>query len=181
MRMGGNPPFPTMAHGWISPPPADSPTKKIREEHSDTTADLGFKHYTLKEPSADTLDKLEQFDPDRLIVDNNLLAEFGESTVLATWLVRDGYGLTCAVQPVDFAGYKGFWRDKHLYLLDKDLTNEVVAAILEKYETDGSFNPENVVLFGYSFTWSAMEGLKTNLMRLKDTEKNLRINFEVRF
>ena len=155
--------------------------KKIKEENPDTTADLGFRHYTLKEPSADTLDKLDWFDPDRLIVDNNLLEEFGTPTVLITWLVRDGYGLNCEVQEVDFAGYKGFWRDKHLYLLDKDLTNEVVAAILDKFETDGSFNPENVVLFGYSFTWSAVEALKTNLMRLKDTEKNLRINFEVRF
>ncbi|MGN0619425.1 MAG: hypothetical protein ACI4J7_10450 [Ruminiclostridium sp.] len=51
----------------------------------------------------------------------------------------------------------------------------------EKYETDGTFNPENVVLFGYSFTWTEMESLKTNLARLKDTEKNLRINFDIRY
>ncbi len=50
-----------------------------------------------------------------------------------------------------------------------------------KYETDGSFNPENIVLFGYSFTWTQMEQLKINLQRLKDTEKNLNINFDVRY
>lgn len=155
--------------------------KKIREEHPDTTADLGFKHYTLQEPSADTLDKLEQFDPDLLYAEGDLLTEFGEPTVLATWLVRDGYGLTSSALPVDFAGYKGFWKDKHLYLIEKGLTNEAVAAILEKYETDAAFNPENIILFGYSFTWSALENLKNNLLQLKDTEKNLRINFEMRF
>ena len=155
--------------------------KKIREELPDTTADLGFKHYILQEPSADTLDKLEQFDPDRLYAEGDLLTEFGEPTVLATWLVRDGYGLTCAAQTVDFAGYKGFWKDKHLYLIEKGLTNEAIAAILEKYETDAAFNPENIILFGYSFTWSALENLKNNLPQLKDTEKNLRINFEMRF
>ena len=155
--------------------------KKIREEIPDTTADLGFKHYTLQEPSADTLDKLEQFDPDLLYAEGDLLAEFGEPTVLATWLVRDGYGLTGSALPVDFAGYKGFWEDKHLYLIEKGLTNEAIAAILEKYETDTAFNPENIILFGYSFTWSALENLKNNLLQLKDTEKNLRINFEMRF
>lgn len=155
--------------------------KKIREEHPDTTADLGFKHYTLQEPSADTMDKLEKFDPELLYVDGDLLTEFGEPTVLATWLVRDGYGLTSAALPVDFAGYKGFWKDKHLYLIEKGLTNEAVAAILEKYETDAAFNPENIILFGYSFTWSILENLKNNLLQLKDTEKNLRINFEMRF
>lgn len=156
-------------------------TAKIKEENPNTTADLGFKHYTLKEPSVDTLDKLEQFDPDLLYAEGDLLAEFGEPTVLVTWLVRDGYGLTSSALPVDFAGYKGFWKDKHLYLIEKGLTNEAIAAILEKYETDAAFNPENIILFGYSFTWSALENLKNNLLQLKDTEKNLRINFEMRF
>lgn len=56
-----------------------------------------------------------------------------------------------------------------------------IAAIVDKYEMDGNFNPENVVLFGYSFVWTMTEDLKMNLARLKDTEKNLRINFDVRY
>ena len=66
-------------------------------------------------------------------------------------------------------------------MITQDLSNNAITAITEKYETDGSFNPENVVLFGYSFTWTEMESLKTNLARLKDTEKNLRINFDIRY
>lgn len=61
------------------------------------------------------------------------------------------------------------------------MSNKAIEAIVVKYETDGSFNPENVVLFGYSFTWTEMEALKINLKRLKDTEKNLRINFDIRY
>lgn len=71
--------------------------------------------------------------------------------------------------------------DKHLYLIDANITKESIAAIVDKYETDGSFNAENVVLFGYSFVWTMTEELKMNLARLKDTEKNLRINFDVRY
>ena len=62
-----------------------------------------------------------------------------------------------------------------------ELPNESIEEIVVKYETDGNFNPENIVLFGYSFTWTELESLKTNLKRLQDTEKNLRINFDVRY
>lgn len=153
------------------------------EEYPDTTADLGFKHYILKEPSAETLDKLEKFVPEDqgLFVNNNILSDFGTQTVLATWLVRDGYGFNAPVQAVDLAGYTVYYMDKHLYFIDAGLSKESIAAIVDKYETDGAFNPENVVLFGYSFVWTATEELKMNLMRLKDTEKNLRINFDVRY
>lgn len=155
---------------------------KIREEHPDTTADLGFKHFTLKEPTGDTLDKLLKFTPeDNGMFSSDLVDEFGVPTVLTTWLVRDGYGFTEPAQAIDFAGYTAYYKDKHLYLIGKELSNEAIIAIVEKYETDGAFNPENVVLFGYSFTWSEIDSLKINLVRLKDTEKNLPINFDVRY
>ncbi|HBK67594.1 MAG TPA: restriction endonuclease subunit M [Firmicutes bacterium] len=157
--------------------------KAIREEYPDTEADLGFKHFTLAEPAIETLDKLEKFDPDenKLFADKTLLDEFGKPTILATWLVRDGYGLTAHVEELDLAGYKGYYIGKHLYLVDPELPNKAIEEIVVKYETDGSFNPENIVLFGYSFTWTEIEALKINLKRLKDTEKNLRINFDIRY
>ncbi len=157
--------------------------QKIREEHPDTTSDLGFRHYTLVEPSNTTLDKLEQFSPNDsgMYVTNTILEDFGVPTVLSTWLVRDGYGFTAPVNAIDFAGYTAYHMDKHLYLIHPELSDSAIAAICEKYETDGSFNPENVVLFGYSFKWTELESLKINLARLKDTEKNLRIHFDIRY
>lgn len=157
--------------------------QKIRNENSDTSADLGFKHYTLKEPNPTTLDKLEKFVPDDqgLFLTNDILRDFGTQTVLTTWLVRDGYGFNADVKAIDFDGYTGYYIDKHLYLVDAEITKEAIAAIVDKYETDGDFNAENVVLFGYSFVWTMTEQLKINLARLKDTEKNLRINFDVRY
>lgn len=156
---------------------------KIRVENPSTTADLGFRHFTLKEPTSMSVEKMEKFSPDEngLVITNTVLEEFGIPTVLTTWLVRDGYGFTAPVETVDFAGYTGYYMGKHLYLIDQELSNEAIAAITEKFETDGAFNPENVVLFGYSFKWTEMEALKTNLARLKDTEKNLRINFDIRY
>lgn len=158
--------------------------KAIREASPLTTMelDLGFKHYTLAEPSQNTLDKLEEFDPnDNTLVASGLLAEFGKATVLATWLNHDGYGLASKPEEIDFAEYTGYYIGKHLYLIDENLSNEAIEAILLKFETDGDFNPENVVLFGYSFLWTEREALQTNLKRLKDTEKNLRVNFDIRY
>lgn len=152
---------------------------KIRSERPDTTADLGFKHFTLKEPTSEALDKMETFSD--LTMSDEILNEFGLPTVLATWLVHDGYGFTVPVQEIDFAEYKGYYMNKHLYLIEPNLSDAAIEAIVTKYETDGNFNPENVVLFGYSFFWTELEALKTNLKRLKDTEKNLRINFDIRY
>ena len=156
---------------------------KINEAKPDTTIDLGFKHYTLVEPSENTLDKLEKFTPEEngMFIENTILEDFGKPTVLATWLVRDGYGFTSPVEELDLAGYKGYYIGKHLYLIEPSLSEAAIEAIVVKYETDGGFNPENVVLFGYSFTWTETEQLQINLKRLKDTEKNLRINFDIRY
>lgn len=157
--------------------------KAIKEANPDTAADLGFRHFTLAEPSDNTLDKLETFTPEEngLIVTNTVFEDFGKPTVLTTWLVRDGYGFTAPVEKLDFAGYKAYYIGKHLYFIEKTLPNEAIEAIVVKYETDGAFNPENVILFGYSFTWTELEALQTNLKKLKDKEKNLHINFDIRY
>lgn len=155
--------------------------KNIRDEYPTANADLGFRHYTLVEPSVDTLDKLEKFDANENgMFASDMLNEFGLSTVLSTWLVRDGYGLTATPEKLVFDDYESYYIGKHLYLITQNLTKEAIDAMLVKYETDGSFNPENIVLFGYSFTWTEMETLKTNLKRLKDI-KNLHVNFDVRY
>ncbi|MBQ0067535.1 MAG: hypothetical protein KBS60_05095, partial [Phascolarctobacterium sp.] len=157
---------------------------KIKAEHPDTTADLGFKHYVLQEPQGETLDKLEKFVPEEekgAFLNNDIFGQFGLPTVLTTWLVRDGYGLNAKPQELDFVGYKGYYIGQHLYLIDEGLTDEAVTAIVSKFDDDGTFNPDKVVVFGYNFLWTKLQALKDNLARLKDTEKNIRIVFDVRY
>lgn len=153
----------------------------IRKEHPDTAADLGFRHFTLKEPSTEKPDKPERLETDPgSFHQNTVLQDLGVPTVLATWLVRDRYGFTAPVQSVDLAGYTGYYIDKHLYLIDPELKDEAIAAIIEKYENDSTFNPENVVLYGNSFTLTETEALKINLTRLKKNGNNLQISFDIR-
>ena len=156
-------------------------TKKIKEENPNTTADLGFKHYTLVEVSQNTLDKIEGFDNSGYITDTTVYDEFGTATILTTWLVHDNYGFINKCEMVDLAGYTAYWCENHLYLINPRLTEEAIKAIVEKYNTEGTFNPQNIVLFGYSFNYVEMENLKTNVKILRDSEKNLKINLDIRY
>ncbi|NNV57803.1 site-specific DNA-methyltransferase [Limnovirga soli] len=155
---------------------------KIKKEHPDKALDLGFKHYILSEPNQNTLDKLESFYKAGLLADTSILDDFGKPTILATWLNADGYGLTHTAEAVDLAGYTAYYCQKHLYLIDPGFTLESMKALLSKYDAEGHFNPENLVLFGYSFPdWSINEMIEKNLRILNDGEKNLKINFTVRY
>lgn len=155
--------------------------KKIKEEKPDTTSDLGFKHYTLTEVSQTTLDKIEKFDNSGLITDTTVYDEFGIATVLTTWLVHDNYGFVNNCKMVDLAGYTAYWCENHLYLINPGLTEEAIKSLVEKYNSEGTFNPQNIVFFGYSFNYVEMENLKTNVKILRDSEKNLKINLDIRY
>lgn len=155
--------------------------KKIKEE-TNADIDYGFKHFLLNEPNQNTLDKCQTFDKANLIGDSSILDDFGVATVLTTWLNYDGYGLTTKAQEIDLKGYTAYYHQKHLYLIHSDFTQEAVMELYEKYDTIPNFNPENIILFGYSFNeWSVTEMLEKNLKILNDSEKNLKINIEVRY
>lgn len=155
---------------------------KIKEENPDKERDLGFKHYMLLEPNQHTLDKLDSFDKAGMLADTTIMDDFGKPTILTTWLNADGYGLTTQADAIDLAGYTAYYCQKHLYLIDPGFTLESMKALLSKYDADGKFNPENLVLFGYSFPdWSINEMIEKNLRILNDGEKNLKINFNVRY
>ena len=102
---------------------------KIKAE-TGTDIDYGFKHYTLAEPDSNTLDQLENFDPNAMFADETVLEKFGKSTVLETWLVRDGYGFGASVNEVKLDGYTAYHYAKHLYLIDVEFTEKDLAKLI---------------------------------------------------
>lgn len=150
---------------------------------SETNADIdyGFKHYTLVEPSEDTIDKLEEFKETELFTNNDTLSLFGKETVLETWLVKDGYGFGAKVEEVKLAGYTAYLCGKHLYFIEAGINENDMVALLDRYQQEPSFSPENIVIFGYSFNFSQTEMLRKNLFVLRDTHKNLKANFDIRY
>ena len=151
------------------------------KEKTGAPIDYGFKHYTLKEPTDRTLERLESFDPTVFFADNDVLREFGPEAVLETWRVRDGYGFGAESAPVRLDTYTAHLTGKHLYMLDGGLTEDDMVALTDLYLGRADFNPENVVLFGYSFAFTETEMLRKNLMTLSDSVKNLRVNIDIRY
>ncbi len=136
--------------------------KKIKEENPLFAGDLGFKHYTLEEVPQNTLDKLETFDPNVILSTDDVLNMFGRDTVLATWLVNDGYGLGAKTEDIVLDKYHATLCGNHLYLTDGDFTEDAMTALVDRYQSDPAFNPDCIVLFGYSFGHNAMDMLEKN-------------------
>jgi len=154
---------------------------KIKAENPLFAGDLGFKHYTLKEVPENVLDKMEEFNPEEATFGSNMLELFGRETVLATWKVRDGYGLTSEVEEVQLADYVAYQCGDHLYLLDEGLSDDAITAMVDKYGEPTPWNPHHVVLFGYNMNFGVQDALKTNLPLLNEGEKQVKINIDVRY
>lgn len=155
--------------------------KKIKEANPLFAGDLGFKHFVLEEPKENALLQMETFDP---ITTISLLTvdDFGLEAVLRTWLVADGYGFTEDAEEVTLGRYKAYWKDNHLYMInpDTDFDENSIAALMDKYNGE-PFSPQNIVIFGYSFSFTHCEELQKNLRTLKEGNKTLTVNIDVRY
>ena len=152
--------------------------KKIKEQNPLFAGDFGFKHYTLQEPDANTIDQMLKFEP-TLLFGDNLLDKFGKDTVLSTYAMRDGYGLTPEFKEVKFGSYTAYLCGKHLYMLDSVFNvEEDLTDLVDTYNKDHSFPADNVVIFGYSFNFSQTDAIKKNLGAI--TDRN-RINVDIRY
>lgn len=155
--------------------------KKIKDENPQYMGDLGFKHYTLEEVPQDTLDKLESFDPNAVVfTTDNILSMFSRETVLTTWLVQDGYGLNAQVQDVTLDKYHAKLCGNHLYLIDNDFTENDMIALVDRYQSDPSFNPDCIVLFGYSFGHNDKDLLEKNKSTI-ELVKDIKPIIDVRY
>lgn len=154
--------------------------KKIKEENPLFAGDLGFKHYTLEEVPQNTLDKLETYDPKAILSTDDVLNMFGRNTVLETWLVNDGYGLGAKTQDIVLDKYHATLCGNHLYMVDADFTEDDMKALVDCYQKDPAFNPDCIVLFGYSFGHNAMDMLEKNKSTI-NLVKDKNIIIDVRY
>ncbi len=141
--------------------------KKIKEE-TNANIDYGFKHYTIKDVNTNTLDKLEKFEPNYVISDGSILDEFGINAVLTTWMNEDGYGLTDTYEKLELDDYTAYKCQNTIYLLNCNISNLFIKALIEKYEKEENFDCNRIVMFGYSFTLNEIQTLKDNLQQVKN-------------
>ena len=78
--------------------------------------------------------------------------------------------------------YKAYWKGDHVDLdtPDHDCDASSIAALIDKYNGE-QFSPHNIVIFGYSFSFTHREELQKNLRTLKEGNKTLTVNLDVRY
>ena len=145
---------------------------KLKAEHPDTKADLGFKTYYLKPMPQNTIDKIKVFDPNALISsDADIIKTLGENALLQTWQIKDGFGFYAKAQKIDLLGYTAYLLDsekigKYLYLLD-GMEDIEIKELIRKIESI-ELTVDKIFVYGYSFDFNALNSLKTNLKTLKN-------------
>lgn len=146
---------------------------------SETSADIdyGFRLFRVKEPYGQVLNDLESFNPEQgnELLFGDYVSKFddldqqgtpGRDAILATWLIRDGYGLTTNAHQVELAEYSlDVCRDS-AYVIEPGLTRKDIVSLVTMIE-NGNLNISRVVVFGYSVEFSVMHELKKNLSVLK--------------
>ena len=154
--------------------------EKIKKEHPEYTGDLGFKHYTVKELDADTVANMEEFDPDKKVV--NISGEVTDDTIITTWMCVDGYGKDADVCKIDLGGYSAYMCQNHLYLINAGFKEEHLNALMKRILEEPDFNIKYIVLFGYNFNdWSINEMLEKNTKVIKNSNKALSVDILTRF
>lgn len=140
--------------------------------------DGSFKHYRVVNPTKQTLEDIEDFDPDNTTLFTDMVDSFsskgldvagdatGEQTILTTWLAKDGYSFDADIKKIDFDGYEAsLVEDSRLYIINNGWSSENTKALLNKIGTH-QITVQTIVLFGYSFNIADLRELEIGLKQL---------------
>lgn len=140
--------------------------------------DGSFKHYRVVNPTKQTLEDIEDFDPDNTTLFTDMVDSFsskgldvagdatGEQTILTTWLAKDGYSFDANIKKIDFDGYEAsLVEDSRLYIIKNGWFSENTKALLNKIGTH-QITVQTIVLFGYSFNIADLRELEIGLKQL---------------
>ena len=155
--------------------------KKIREDNELTLPedfDGSFKHYRVVKPVKQTLEEIEDFNPNNTNLFTNMVDGFsskslnvagdatGEETILTTWLAKDGYFFDADIEKVKLGNYSAHKvEDNRLYLINEGCGANQTKELLNQLGTH-QLEVQSVVIFGYSFNVAELRELENGLKQL---------------
>ena len=142
--------------------------------------DLGFKVFETTPIWEDYNFEVEQFDSSQTLFDAGKLTGEDIKALLVTWKTNDNISLSQELEIVDLGGYTAFYGNRKLYLLHKNFTTENLKAVLEKIDTDKTFNPTSIIAFGYHFESKNLRELSENVKQYAN-KKKIDIDFITRY
>ena len=142
--------------------------------------DLGFKVFETTPIWEDYNFEAEQFDTSQTLFDAGKLTEEDIKALLVTWKTNDNISLSQELEIIDLGGYTAYYGSGKLYLLHKNFTTENLKAVLEKIDTDITFNPTSIIAFGYHFESKSLRELSENVKQYAN-KKKIDIDFITRY
>lgn len=155
--------------------------KKIREDNELTLPenfDGSFKHYRVVKPVKQTLEEIDDFDPNNTNLFTDMVDGFsskslgidgdatGEETILTTWLAKDGYSFDADVEEIKLDNYTAHKvEDNRLYLINEGWGANQTKELLNQLGTR-QLEIQSVVIFGYSFNVAELRELENGLKQL---------------
>lgn len=162
-------------------------TKKIKEEiEQDVTKDindydLGFKIFETTPPLENPLDKMDKFDESTpKLFDVSTLKDDDFNALLTTWKVHDGMKLTDELQEINFKEYTAYYGDKKLYFVHGGFSTKDLEKFMNKLDEDKSFEPNKLIVFGYSFDTKYQREISEALNNYTN-KKSIEIDMIVRY
>lgn len=158
-------------------------SKKIQEENKDkdlSNQDLGFKVFETIPVWEDYNFESEELEKQTTLFDESKLTIEDIKALLVTWKTYDGISLTEKTQETDLNGYTAHYSSEKLYLMDKGFTTENLKTLLEKIDSDKSFNPTTIIAFGYHFESKSLREISENIKSYAN-KKSIDIDFITRY
>jgi len=162
-------------------------SKKIKEEITqDITKDsndydLGFKIFQTTPLLENPLEKMDKFDEATpKLFDPTTLRDDDFNALLTTWKVHDGMKLTDHLEEVTFQTYKAYYRDKKLYFVHSGFATEDLNEFIKKLDSDKSFEPNKLIVFGYTFDSKYQREISEALTSYTN-KKSIEIHMIVRY
>ena len=148
--------------------------EKIKEE-TGADIDYGYKLYYLEKSSEKTLIDLANFVPEIKLITDDMVSIFdnehsnGKESILATWLIGDGYGLSKSTDIYKLKNYEADLIDKTLYIIDEGLTQDDSMVLIKRIENE-DLDITRIVIYVHSVPFNVLHELRKNLKVLRNNK-----------
>jgi len=157
-------------------------TIKLEEQKAKDLSkiDFGFKIFMTQPIWEDYNYNADKLESKANLFDESKLTTNDIKALLTTWKTYDGTALTQELETVELKGYKAYYGNGKLYLMNKGFKTENLKTLLEKIDFDKKFNPTSIIAFGYHFESKSLRELSENVKSYAN-KKNIDIDFVTRY
>ncbi len=148
--------------------------EKIKEE-TNANIDYGFKLYSLETLQDNIIENLNDFEDNPKLIPEDMIKAFdtditeGKNSILTTWLVLDGYGLTKKTEKYKLKNFEADKIENSLYIIQKGLSSEDVIELIRKIETI-ELDITRIVIYAHSVIFNVLQELRKNLKNLRNNK-----------